>query len=400
MTVFRLPQMLRRLAVTTTLFAAAAFLEFSASAQQQGPPYSPTPAVAGTPLTFTLGSTGQPGEPTYDANLYTAFSGGPLQGTGGSNQVVNGNAVYETGPLAAGIYGLEVYVFSEFFPAQFYDYYFTVYGPNGSDLAALDGQYIFQISGTAADTGQPAFALGSVTADGLGNITAGVVDINSPGAVLQAVPVTGTYQLNASGAGTVTLNSAQGTLQFSLLAPSFLSTTSTYISYGLPMAPLPVGAYLQSSSLVANVGGLISGTGALHQSLAPGNSYPPPSKFSNLTGTFNADFKGGALNASGTPSSIAGASRFAFTYNNTVTSQGTLAANGTTFDYTGLSGTYTTFDPTVGRSVMTLPTASAGGAPPESFAVYQFNNGNSIYFLSLTPRQAAGNVLAGRGDQQ
>ena len=220
------------------------------------------------------------------------------------------------------------------------------------------------------------------------------------------MPVTGSYQLNASGAGTITLNSSQGTLQLSLLAPSFLSTTATYILYGTPEPPLPTSAYLQSSSLVASVGGIISGNGMLNQSAAPNGSYPAPFGFGNLSGSFDASLQGGSINAAAAPSSLAGAAQFTFTVNNTVTSQGTLAANGNTFDYTGLAGTHTTFDPTTGRSVMTLPTASAGAAPAQSFALYQFNGVNgfngpqSFYFLSLAPREAVGNVIAGRGDQQ
>ena len=364
--------------------------------------YSPSPAVAGQPFVITLGAPNS-GITSISANVFLPNGSGSIPGSSFVyGPLVNGVETL-TATLPAGLYELMTYVFAANRPPQVSFYYFTVYGPNGSNLSALQGQYVFHLSGAAgAPPGQPAYTLGSVTADGEGNITAGIVDVNSPAAVLQALPITGTYQYNASGVGTITLNSAQGTLRFSLLTPPSLSTTATSILYGLNSpAPLPPSAYLSGASLVASAGGLIAGNGTIQQVMTPAYSYPTEEIEPTLNGSFRTVFSGGALNASGQATSLAGASQFTFpvsyTAVNPVTSLGTLAASGTTFDYSSLAGTYARFDTTTGRTTMTLPVAA--GAPPEPFALYQFNNGNSFYFLSLTPCQAAGHVIAGRGDQ-
>jgi hypothetical protein len=70
----------------------------------------------------------------------------------------------------------------------------------------FNGTYAFIVSGTNAG-GFFTFA-GSVQADGNGHITAGTVDINSPGTTtpLLNLSMTGTYIVHADGRGTATLN--------------------------------------------------------------------------------------------------------------------------------------------------------------------------------------------------
>jgi hypothetical protein len=75
--------------------------------------------------------------------------------------------------------------------------------------ATLNGSYAFLIRGT--NTGFYSIA-GSLQANGAGVITAGTVDINSPGTAVLAnnVAVTGTYTVQADGRTTATLNSTAG----------------------------------------------------------------------------------------------------------------------------------------------------------------------------------------------
>ena len=71
-------------------------------------------------------------------------------------------------------------------------------------LATLNGQYTFTFSGHNSQ-GFVA-AAGSIQADGKGNLTNGVEDVNSAGGVLTNVSVTGTYTVGQDGRGTLTLS--------------------------------------------------------------------------------------------------------------------------------------------------------------------------------------------------
>jgi hypothetical protein len=99
----------------------------------------------------------------------------------------------------------------------------------GFTLASLKGSYAFQMSGT--DTaGSPISRVGSFTADGTGNITAGIEDVNDGGTVnggggsgtpvlFMAAPQS-TYTMQSNGRGTLTLVDTSGTLKFSITLSS------------------------------------------------------------------------------------------------------------------------------------------------------------------------------------
>jgi len=87
-------------------------------------------------------------------------------------------------------------------------------GVQGSSLAAFSGQYAFSLVGFDA-TGSPLSMVGSIKADGLGNITAGEVDVNDHGTVTSVGPLSGTYGFdsNVPPAGTYTFyGNGQGAL--------------------------------------------------------------------------------------------------------------------------------------------------------------------------------------------
>ncbi len=77
-----------------------------------------------------------------------------------------------------------------------------------SNNAKLNGQYAFLFSGFDA-TGSMAMA-GSFTADGNGNITAGLRDVNRTTGVTASQSFTGTYGVGADNRGTITINPAIG----------------------------------------------------------------------------------------------------------------------------------------------------------------------------------------------
>src|SRR5260370_12881166 len=94
--------------------------------------------------------------------------------------------------------------------------------------ASLKGTYAFQMSGTDGN-GNLISRIGSFTADGMGNITASIEDVNDGGTghlvrssspvVFDAAPQS-TYTVLADGRGTLTLHDASRTLTFSITLSS------------------------------------------------------------------------------------------------------------------------------------------------------------------------------------
>lgn len=79
--------------------------------------------------------------------------------------------------------------------------------------ASVSGPLVFT---TGGQRGNFAYALGGVlTADGGGNITAGLQDLNNGGTVTQGISTTGTYSIAANGRGTMTLNGS-GTSNYAI----------------------------------------------------------------------------------------------------------------------------------------------------------------------------------------
>lgn len=102
--------------------------------------------------------------------------------------------------------------------------------PTGNfSLASLTGSYAFQMSGTDIN-GNFIARVGSFTADGKGNITAGIEDVNDGGIINggggTAVPVVfnaapqSIYTMQSNGRGSLTLVNASGTLTFSITLSS------------------------------------------------------------------------------------------------------------------------------------------------------------------------------------
>jgi hypothetical protein len=90
--------------------------------------------------------------------------------------------------------------------------------PIGSN-ASLTGQYAFVATGL--DTNGPYTVAGSITADGMGNVTGGEEDYADPSFVNTAASMLGTYTVGSDGRGTMSVNVANfGTQTFSFAVTS------------------------------------------------------------------------------------------------------------------------------------------------------------------------------------
>ena len=114
--------------------------------------------------------------------------------------------------------------------------------------SALNGGYSFGFDGISS-SGAIMSAVGRFTADGAGNISAGVEDINDAGVVSTNVGFTGTYSVASNGRGTATFTSSLGTSQFSFYVVS--SSRAHFVS--LDFVPAIIGAAEgQQGSLFSN----------------------------------------------------------------------------------------------------------------------------------------------------
>lgn len=89
--------------------------------------------------------------------------------------------------------------------------------------ASLKGQYAFSMTGADGANGEFFARVGSFTADGNGNITGGVEDVNTAANGQQTIPYTSsTYKIQPDGRGAITLTNSTGSLKFSvtLLSPT------------------------------------------------------------------------------------------------------------------------------------------------------------------------------------
>jgi len=118
--------------------------------------------------------------------------------------------------------------------------------------ASLKGQYAFSMSGADGATGSFFARIGSFTADGNGNITAGIEDVNTavngPQTITLATPTT--YSVQADGRGTLNLTGT-GPLSFSI---TMLSPTQGLIVETDLNATASGTFYLQTASSFSSAG--------------------------------------------------------------------------------------------------------------------------------------------------
>jgi hypothetical protein len=95
----------------------------------------------------------------------------------------------------------------------------TITPPSGSNNALLQGQYAFEFAGQ--NGAGFLTAAGSFTADGKGNISGGLEDVNN-GAGVQSLTFTGTYAIGSDRRGTAFLSTSNGsaTWDFTMVSAS------------------------------------------------------------------------------------------------------------------------------------------------------------------------------------
>jgi hypothetical protein len=163
--------------------------------------------------------------------------------------------------------------------------------------ASLSGPFAFTLLGfTSAGN---SFALGgTLSADGAGNISSGLEDVNNNGAGTTNIPFTGTYSIAANGRGTAFLNNASGPANF-VIYPTLgggvqmMSVDSALTSFGFALAQQ--GAAFSNASVQGNYGLNLIGFGSLGEVDANGQFA------ANGAGTLN-----GALDANNTGSTAPG----------------------------------------------------------------------------------------------
>jgi len=94
--------------------------------------------------------------------------------------------------------------------------------------AKLDGEYAFQFTGF--DSNGVYQAAGSFTADGAGNVTAGLEDVNNTAGPATSVPFIGTYNVSGDNRGVLTISSAMG-MQVFRFALNVAGTKARFIEF-------------------------------------------------------------------------------------------------------------------------------------------------------------------------
>lgn len=234
---------------------------------------------------------------------------------------------------------------------------FTPPPPNPGNFsnASLKGQYAFTTTGESTSTAQLT-RLGSFIADGQGNITGGIEDVNALGAGVSTFNITGgTYTINSDGHGLLNLNVNGVTLQ--------LSITMTSMNDGLLV------------DLTANNAQVSTGSGNFVKQNAGAFSA------AGLSGNYAFDFTGQYPDNSGNPTSVVG--QFFSDSNGTITG-GTEDINegGSLSSLVAISGTYGDSGGTLGSFGRGLVTINDGVVHPQ-FVFYIVDN-TRVRFLGLS----------------
>ena len=219
--------------------------------------------------------------------------------------------------------------------------------PNsGFTNASLKGQYAFLMSGIDI-AGAYLARIGSFTADGAGNISAGLadsLDLSSTQGSSQISVTGGSYSIQSNGRGTLTLQSANGSLRFSLA----LQSTSTGYLVQTDLSASSSGSFTLQSPANFSVNALtnhfafdFSGVTFVPSTAAP----------ISLIGEFNADGAGtisggvmdtnnGNLQPSGATPITPGTYSMDSTGAGSAFGRGTMTLNGYTFAFYIIDSTH------------------------------------------------------------
>lgn len=267
----------------------------------------------------------------------------------------------------------------------------------GFTLASLKGNYAFSMSGQDINFNSKQ-RVGSFIADGQGNITQAIEDVNTGGTINNAVTFTGTYTIQSNGRGQIILNAAVGNgliLSFTMSSPApagqgFLIETDPNLleTASGSFTQQNIGDFsqpFQSANYVFDFSG---------ESLSAGGFAPL-----SIVGQFSANTGGGIIGglmdvndgnqqAPSGPLAINSNGQYLLDPTNAATfGRGTATFAGLSFVFYTVDNTHTKFLETDGAG-FTLGDALLQAAPiPQSTA--QWNAGNFAY---LVAGAAAGQV--------
>ncbi len=118
--------------------------------------------------------------------------------------------------------------------------------------SSLKGNFVFGVSGLDVNA-NPFYAIGAITADGNGNITAGEEDIvDTSSGYVKATTTTGTYTVGSDGRGTLTFSNSLGQFQFAIVLKAMSNGVMNEIDNGVVAATGTFDA--QGTSLAAPAG--------------------------------------------------------------------------------------------------------------------------------------------------
>jgi hypothetical protein len=295
-------------------------------------------------------------------------------------------------PTAAGSTTFTVKVTDSTTPTaltQTHQYTLTVLaaGPNDSELK---GSYAFYFggfsNGNASGAAYGADVIGSLTADGNGNITSGVVDGNNALGFQGQIPFTGNYSIGSDNRGTLAFSMSGGhtvTMAFAVgNIQGGIAQTLRFIEFDDSNASSPTGV-------------IGSGVGKLQTSAAFAMATIKGNFVFGLQGESpcNTCGSGGAAISPYGPVDAAG--YFSADGNGNITAGGEDAgAMSTTYSGITLAGSFTAPSATTGYGTITLtPTGTIYPAPPTHFVYYVV--GSSEIFMMSSDSHATTTLLTG-----
>jgi len=229
----------------------------------------------------------------------------------------------------------------------------------GSNDAELNGTYAFLLQGF--DAGGPVAIAGSFIADGKGNLTGGIEDINRTSGAAASLAFTGTYTVNADNRGAMTLTSTLGASHFAFALGSIAAGVA-----GL-------GHVVEFDAAGPNVVGIIKKQDATAFSLAA------------VSGNFATGMSGAG--STGLPYALAGS----FTANGLgVISAGDLDTKGPGLvaANTAFTGTYTVAANGRGTSTLTVGTSVINQA-------FYVISANELLMISTDPLSVTNAIYGG-----
>jgi hypothetical protein len=254
--------------------------------------------------------------------------------------------------------------------------------------STLNGQYAFSMSGQDGATGSFFARVGSFAADGSGNITGGLEDVNTASNGPQTLPfTTSTYTVQADGRGVLNLTNSTGTLSFSI---TMLSPTQGLI-VETDLNATASGTFVIQNTNSFNAAGISGNYVFDFSGLDPGGA--PDSIVGQFVSTGSGTLSSGLLDENDNAVLSAATPFTSGNYqmdstNGTTFGRGTFTfiANGTTFNYTFyiVNGSRIRFIES-GSNALTVGDAIAQSSVPSTNANF---NGNFV-FLS------AGNGTSG-----